>query len=72
MKIPTTKIGAWAAVLLASNGFGMLLCAFPRYQTSQAWAAKAGVDLATWCWLGAVFLVGGICLGVIVRLPERK
>ncbi len=72
MKSLTTKIGAWAAVVLVSTGFGMLLSAFPRYQTSQEWAMKAGVDLATWCWLGVVFFVGGICLGVIVRLPERK
>jgi uncharacterized membrane protein YidH (DUF202 family) len=69
---PSTRIGAWAALFLVCTGFGMLLSAVPRYQTSREWAEKAGVDLATWCWLGVVFFVGGICLGVIVRLPERK
>ena len=72
MKKLTTRIGSWAAVVLVGLGFGMLISAFPRHHTSQEWAMKAGVDLATWCWLGVVFFVGGVCLLVIVRLPEPK
>ncbi len=68
----TKKIGAWAAVVFVGLGFGMLLAPFRRHQTLHEWAMKAGVDLATWCQLGVVLLVGGICLLVIVRLPDRK
>ena len=67
-----TRIGAWVALVLLCTGLGMLLAAFPRHQTSHEWAVKAGVDLATWCWLGVAFFVGGLFIGVIVKLPERR
>lgn len=75
MRDRTTKIGAWAGVVLLSTGFGMLLKAIGhrhRHQTPQQWANEAGVDLWMWLSLAGVFLAGGVVLIVILRWPARK
>jgi hypothetical protein len=75
MRDRTTKIGAWAGVVLLSTGFGMLLQATfhrPRHLSPQQWAAEVGVDLWMWLSLTGVFLAGGVVLIVILRWPGRK
>ena len=64
---------AWGAIILVPVGLGMLLTALGRrHQTPRQWANEAGVDLATWCALGAIFLVGGLALLAIIRRADRK
>ncbi|WP_426043601.1 hypothetical protein [Caulobacter sp. DWR3-1-2] len=73
MKGVTKKVGGWAAVILMSAGAGMFIWAFGnRHQTAWEWAQEAGVDLSIWLRLAAVFLIGGLCLLAIAKLPDRK
>ena len=72
MKNLTRKIGDWAAFILMATGVGMLIWPFGnRHRTAQAWVQETGVDLSTWLRLAAVFLVGGLCLLAITKLPDR-
>jgi hypothetical protein len=73
MRDPMRNLGAWGAIILAPVGAGMLFTALGRKgQTSRQWANEAGVDLATWCALGAIFLIGGVALLAIIRWSDRR
>jgi uncharacterized membrane protein YidH (DUF202 family) len=72
MQDPMRNLGGWGAIVLAPVGGAMLFAALGRRgQTSRQWAEEAGVDLATWCALGAVFVVGGLALLAIIWWYDR-
>jgi len=73
MKTPMRKIGDWAAFILLATGVSMFIWPFGnRHRTARAWVQETGIDLSIWLGLAAVFLVGGLCLLAIAKLPERK
>lgn len=73
MKSPMRKIGDWAASILVLTSLGMFIWPFGnRHQTAREWVQETGIDLSIWLGLAAVFLVGGLCLLAITKLPERK
>ena len=73
MKNLTRKIGDWAASIFVLTGVGMFIWPFGnRHQTAQEWSLETGIDLSIWLRLAAVFLVGGLCLLAIIKLPDRK
>ncbi|WP_132092608.1 hypothetical protein [Caulobacter sp. BK020] len=73
MKSLTRKIGDWAAFILMAVGAGMFIWPFGnRHRTAREWVQETGIDLSIWLGLAVVFLVGGLCLLAVTKLPDRK